>query len=179
MDPRLKKVKLFIHGTCTAERFGPGGWACHLVCADVAADMFGSDPKTSENRMSLRAAIEGFRALKQRCLVTAYTDSEYLYKGATIGLPKWKTNGWQTKTGEVKNQASWQELGEAAAQHVVRWWWIKSDSPEFPEHQICEKLALDAATQQTSSPLTRKPPERVPTQEADAAPSPIVPDGAA
>lgn len=172
MEPtsQLKKVKLFIHGTCTTDKLGPAGWACRLVCENVTADMSGSDPKSSVNRMSLRAAIEGLRALKQRCLVTAYTNSEYLFKGMTWWVPKWKTNGWQTETGgEVKNQAVWQELGDAAAHHVVRWQWIKSDSPDLPDQQACEKLALDAATQQTWSPLTRKAPERGTLQEADAA----------
>ena len=67
MEPtsQLKKVKLFIHGTCTSDRFGPAGWACRLVCENVAADMSGSDPKSSVNRMFLRAAIEGLKALKQ------------------------------------------------------------------------------------------------------------------
>jgi len=170
MEPRLKKIKLFIHGTCSGGKSGPGGWACRLLCNNVAADMFGSDPKTSENRMLLRAAIAGLRALKQRCHVTAYTSSEYLSKGMTWWLPKWKTNGWQTGTGEVKNQALWQELGDAAAQHVMRWWWIKSDSPDFPDQQICEKLAVDAAAQQISSPLIRKAP-RSATPEPEALPS--------
>ena len=166
---RLKKVKLFIHGTCTTDKLGPAGWACRLLYDNVAADMSGSDPKSSLNRMSLRAAIEGLKALKQRCLVTAYTNSEYLFKGMTLWLPKWKTNGWQTETGgEVKNQSVWQELGDAAAHHVVRWHWIKPDSPDLPDQQLCEKLALDAATQQTSSPLTRKAPDRANMEQGDA-----------
>lgn len=128
--------------------------------------MFGSDPESSENRMALRGAIEAFRALKQRCLVTAYTDSEYLYKGMTKWLPKWKTNGWQTETGQVKNQALWQELGAEAARHVVRWRMTTSESCDFPELQICQKLAVDAAAQQISSPLIRKPAQA-------AAPEPV------
>ena len=91
-------------------------------------------------------------------------------------LPKWKTNGWQTGSGEVKNQELWKELGKAAEQHVVRWWLVKADSPDTSEHQLCDKLATDAAAQQISSPLTRKSSERVSAlNTADVIPS-IAPD---
>jgi ribonuclease HI len=171
MEPisNLKKVKLFIQGACPSGKIGVAGWACRLVCDGVTADMSGCDPESSENRMSLRGATEGFRALKQRCLVTAYTNSEYLYKGITNWLPKWKTNGWQTETGQVKNQALWQELGNEAARHVVRWRALTSESPDFAELQDCAKLALEAATQQSSSPLTRKPSQGASANEGSAA----------
>ena len=172
MEPisHLKKDTLFICGTSTGEKVGHGGWACRLVFGDAVAEAFGSSPHTSTNRMTLRAGIEGFRALKHRCHVTVRTNSDYICKGMTWWLPKWKTNGWQTGTGEVKNQELWKELGETAAQHVVRWSWVKPESPEAAELQMCEKLAQDAANQQTSLPLTRKGPEQcVATQEPQAA----------
>jgi ribonuclease HI len=175
MEPtwKLKKVKLFIGAVCTSDRVGPGGWACRLHFQNVVSEMFGCDPKTTANRMVLRAAIAGLRVIKQRCRVNLLTNSDYLYNGMTRWLPKWKTNGWQTETGEVKNQELWKELGEVAAQHVMRWSWLKSDGPDISELQVCEKLALEAASQQTSSPLMRKlsmdlaPEDTIPTAQPD------------
>ncbi len=116
MEPtsNLKQVTLFIHGVCTADKVGPGGWVCRLVCDGVVAEMFGCNPQTTVNRMALRAAIEGLTALKHRCRVNVRTGSDYVCKGMTWWLPRWKTNGWQTETGEVKNQELWKELGDAA-----------------------------------------------------------------
>ena len=162
MEPawKLKKVALFVHGACTTDRTGLGGWACRLHFNDVVSETFGCDSQATANQMTLRAAIEGLRAIKQRCRVTVLTTSEYLQNGMTRWLPNWKTNGWQTKGGAVKNQELWKELGEAAGHHVVRWWLIKPGSSDFAEYQICEKLATEAAVQQISSPLVRKSPEQ-------------------
>lgn len=173
MEPisNLKKVTLFIHGVCTGDKVGPGGWASRLVCDGVVAEMFGCNPQTTANRMTLRAAIEGLQALKHRCRVNVRTDSDYVYNGMTKWLPKWKTNGWQTESGEVKNQELWKELGDAAARHVVRWTWVKVDSPDLAEHQACEALANEAANKQIASPLVRKPPQSVATDEVAIAPA--------
>jgi ribonuclease HI len=176
MEPisHLKKITLFISAACTTDRVGSGGWACRLQFGDVVSEMFGCDAKTTVNRMAIRAATEGLRAIKQRCCVDVHTSSDYVYNGMRNWLPKWKTNGWQTESGEVKNQELWKELGEAAAQHVVRWWLVKADSPDAAEHQFCDKLASEAAAQQISSPLTRKLPERVgEPKTADIIPSTV------
>jgi ribonuclease HI len=44
--------------------------------------------------MELEAAIRGFRALKEGCRVTVITDSQYVQRGMTEFLPRWKQNGW-------------------------------------------------------------------------------------
>ena len=165
MEPtwKLKKVTLFVSGVCTTDRTGPGSWACRLHFNDVVSEMFGYDPQTTANQMALRAALEGLKVIKERCRVTVLTTSEYLQNGMTRWLPIWKTNGRQTKTGAVKNQELWKELGEAAAQHVMRWWMVKPNSADIEEYQTCEKLATEAAAQQISSSLVRKLPERVTT----------------
>jgi ribonuclease HI len=45
--------------------------------------------------MELIAAIEGLRALKRSSQVTVLTDSEYVRRGITEFLPRWKANGWR------------------------------------------------------------------------------------
>jgi ribonuclease HI len=65
--------------------------------------------------MELFAAIEGLRALKRASQVTVLTDSEYVRRGITEFLPRWKANGWRASTGKpVVNRDLWEELEELA-----------------------------------------------------------------
>jgi len=76
--------------------------------------------------MELMAAIEALNALKRRCPVELFTDSEYLQKGIQSWLPRWKTSGFRTIDGHpVKNQDLWQKLEQAASQHEVEWKWVR------------------------------------------------------
>ena len=46
--------------------------------------------------MELSAAIEGLRALKERCTVEIVTDSEYVKNGITTWIHGWKRKNWVT-----------------------------------------------------------------------------------
>ena len=54
----------------------------------------GTEQNTTNNRMELRAAIEGLKALKEDCAVEVITDSEYLKNGITTWIHNWKRRGW-------------------------------------------------------------------------------------
>jgi ribonuclease HI len=90
----LSEVEIVADGSCLGNP-GPGGWACILRCGERERVLQGSTPDTTNNRMELVAAIEGLRALKRACRVTVVTDSEYVRRGITEFLPRWKTNEWQ------------------------------------------------------------------------------------
>jgi ribonuclease HI len=58
--------------------------------------------------------------------VEVYTDSEYVKNGITEWLPAWKRRGWKTADRKpVKNIDLWQALDALAAQHEVRWHWVR------------------------------------------------------
>ncbi len=81
---------------------------------------------TTNNRMELKAAIEGLKALKKHCDVTLYTDSQYVKKGITEWLTNWKQKGWKTAARKpVKNIDLWQHLDELQTRHNVDWHWVK------------------------------------------------------
>lgn len=89
-------------------------------------EICGGEPATTNNRMELTAAIRGLEALKRRCVVTIYTDSEYVRKGIDEWLANWKRRGWKTAAKKpVKNEDLWRELDKAAAQHEVTWRWVR------------------------------------------------------
>jgi ribonuclease HI len=71
----MKRVQLITDGACVGNP-GPGGWAYILRYGEHKREMSGSEPATTNNRMELRAAIEGMRALREPCEVEVVTDSE-------------------------------------------------------------------------------------------------------
>ncbi|HEV2491514.1 MAG TPA: ribonuclease HI [Terriglobia bacterium] len=147
----MKKVVVTTDGACIGNP-GPGGWACILRSGRVAREMYGSEPRTTNNRMELRAVIEGLRALREPCQVTVYTDSEYVRKGITEWLERWKLNGWKKRDkGKVVNQDLWMELDQAAQQHRIRWEWVRGHASHV-DNLRCDFLANRAAREQISSP---------------------------
>ena len=150
MTNGLKKVQLITDGACIGNP-GPGGWACILRYGDHKKEMFGSAKHTTNNRMELTAAVEGLRALKQRCEVEIITDSQYLKNGITKWVSGWKKNGWMTKEkSPVINQDLWQELDTQNAKHDTTWSWTKGHA-SHADNNRCDELATAAARSQTSS----------------------------
>ncbi len=122
----MPRVTIYTDGACNPNP-GPGGWAAVLLFPDQdAQELVGSVPDTTNNRMELRAALEGLRALPDPHQVHLYTDSQYLRQGITEWLPRWEERGWQTVAKKsVKNQDLWQELATELQRHRTTWHWTK------------------------------------------------------
>lgn len=124
----MATVTLYTDGACRGNP-GPGGWGALLMAGGREKTLHGGEHETTNNRMELRAAIEGLNALKRRCRVDLYTDSRYVMQGITEWLENWKRRGWKTAAKKsVKNQDLWQELDEAVTRHDVHWHWVKGHS---------------------------------------------------
>jgi len=146
----MKKVQLITDGACIGNP-GPGGWACILRYGDHKKEMWGSEPHTTNNRMELRAAVEGLRALKEGCAVEVVTDSQYLRNGITEWIHGWKRNGWRTKSkSPVVNQDLWKALDEQNERHNTQWSWTKGHA-SHADNNRCDELATAAAREQSSS----------------------------
>ncbi len=112
-----------------------------LRYGDARKTLHGGEPETTNNRMELRAAIEGLRALKRRCAVELYTDSQYVRRGVLEWLERWKSNGWRTADRKpVKNVDLWQALEEQVSRHDVRWHWVKGHAG-IPDNEMADQLA--------------------------------------
>lgn len=145
-----KKVLLVTDGSCRGNP-GPGGWACLLRCGGHVKEIYGSSPRTTNNRMELAAAIEGLRALKEPCEVTVITDSEYVKKGVTEWIHGWKRRGWKTAGKKpVLNQDLWQELDRQAGRHATVWTWTRGHSDHADNNRV-DSLATQAADEQSFS----------------------------
>jgi ribonuclease HI len=146
----VKKVQLITDGACLGNP-GPGGWASILIHNRRTKEMWGSEPHTTNNRMELRAAIEGLRALTEACAVEVVTDSEYVKNGITTWIHGWKRKGWMTAAKKpVVNQDLWKALDEEAARHQTTWVWTKGHASHAGNNR-CDELANRAAHEQSSS----------------------------
>jgi ribonuclease HI len=149
-----KQVRLSTDGACIGNP-GPGGWACVLRFGAHTGELFGCDPDTTNNRMELQAVIEGLRALKEPCLVSISTDSQYVQRGITEWLSGWKANGWRKSRSskgnrDVLNQDLWKQLDKEVACHSVSWKWVKGHADDL-DNLRCDSLANRAARDQISS----------------------------
>ncbi len=133
-------VEVFSDGACKGNP-GPGGWGALLRFRGVEKELWGGEDPTTNNRMELLAVIKALQALKRRSSVRITTDSQYVKKGITEWMDRWKQNGWKTAARKpVKNVDLWQELDSAVAQHRVQWRWVKGHSGHA-ENERADALA--------------------------------------
>ena len=133
-------VELFTDGACSGNP-GPGGWGALMRWQGHEREMMGGERATTNNRMELRAVIEGLNALKRPMRVAVYTDSQYVQKGISEWLPAWKKRNWRTADKRpVKNADLWRALEEAAARHRVTWHWVRGHNGHA-ENERADALA--------------------------------------
>lgn len=134
------KVVLYTDGACKGNP-GPGGWGAVLHYRNARKLLHGGEADTTNNRMELMAAIRGLKALKRSCEVELYTDSQYVRKGITEWMDRWKQNGWKTAARKpVKNEDLWRQLDEEVARHSVNWHWVKGHAGN-PGNELADELA--------------------------------------
>ncbi|MBI5448607.1 MAG: ribonuclease HI [Gammaproteobacteria bacterium] len=133
-------VSIYTDGACRGNP-GPGGWGALLRYHEHEKILYGAETHTTNNRMELMAAIQALQALQQTCQVELTTDSEYVRRGITEWIHKWKKNNWKTADKkDVKNRDLWQTLDTLSQQHHLTWHWIKGHS-NHPENDQADALA--------------------------------------
>ena len=137
-------VTIYTDGACSGNP-GPGGYAAILMLNDNKKEIFGAESNTTNNRMELRAAIEGLKALKRPCKVMLYSDSAYLVKAYNNNwVEGWKKKSWRNSSGEqVKNIDLWQEIEALRQVHEITFIKVKGHADnEF--NNRCDELAVSA-----------------------------------
>ena len=142
----MKHVTIHSDGACLGNP-GPGGWSAVLEYGKVKKEISGAEIATTNNRMELLAAVEALARLKEPCAVEFVTDSQYLRKGITEWIARWKAKGWMTlKREPVKNEDLWRRLDAEAARHRIAWKWVKGHAGHAGNER-CDTLALAAQEQ--------------------------------
>ena len=136
-----KKVTIYTDGACSGNP-GKGGWGSILIYGDVVKELSGGEDNTTNNRMELKAVIEGLKALKSPCDVEIYSDSAYVVNAFTQKwIDNWIKNNWKTADKKsVKNVDLWQELLVLIKTHNVTFKKVKGHS-DNELNERCDKLA--------------------------------------
>ncbi|MEW6486926.1 MAG: ribonuclease HI [Thermodesulfobacteriota bacterium] len=111
-EPRAKQADVWIYtdGACAGNP-GPGGWAAVLVRGGRYEELGGAEAHTTNNRMEMRAAVEGLGAVGPAERAHVVTDSKYLHDGISRWIHAWKRRGWRKADGnEVLNRDLWEAL---------------------------------------------------------------------
>lgn len=138
------EIKIYTDGACLGNP-GRGGWAAVLIYKEHYKEIFGSEAHSTNNRMELKAAIEGLKTLKKPSEATIYTDSKYVMDGSTKWMLNWKKNSWKGADKKpIKNIDLWQELDAELANHKINWVWVKGHSGN-KYNEIVDSLARNAA----------------------------------
>lgn len=136
-------IVIYTDGACSGNP-GPGGFCAIITFDSHEKVVSGVESETTNNRMELRAVIEGLRALKRPCSVTVVSDSKYVCDAINRGwLATWQKNGWRkSNKAPVSNQYLWKDLIEQLSIHEVTFEWIKGHDGH-PFNERCDKIAVE------------------------------------
>src|SRR4051794_25905960 len=151
--PETPEITIYTDGGADPNP-GTGGWAAILLdkATGKHRELSGGEPRATNNRMELTAAIRALEALKRPCRVRLYTDSQYLRKGITEWLPGWIARGWKRKDGELQNEDLWRRLAELIQEHEIRWDWVKGHAGNRWNERADELATLEIRKQRGSRP---------------------------
>ena len=141
-----QKVAIYTDGACLGNP-GPGGYGVVMLYGDHRKELSGGFRLTTNNRMEIFAVIAGLRALKTKCEVTIYSDSQYVVNAIMKGwVRRWKGNGWmRNKTERAVNIDLWQLMLDLLAnQNKVDFVWVRGHAGNR-ENERCDQLAVSAA----------------------------------
>jgi len=139
------EVTIYTDGGCI-DNPGPGGYGVILLCKGKRRELSGGFRRTTNNRMEILAAIKGLEALKTRCRVTIYSDSQYLVNAMEQGwAQRWQANNWwRNRKEKAINPDLWERLLGLCEQHEVRFEWIRGHAGTT-ENERADVLARESA----------------------------------
>ena len=146
MDPPVNDVTIYADGAASPNP-GAGGYGVVLIRHGQRQELSGGFKHTTNNRMEILGTIVGLRSLNgERCTVTIYSDSKYvvdMFKGGYV--EQWRRHGWRRNKGKdpALNPDLWGELLNLAAQHEVRFVWVRGHA-DSQENARCDELAVAA-----------------------------------
>ena len=130
------RITIYTDGACDNHADNqPGGWAAILQATDDDGAVVrekvisGGAENTTNNRMELKAVIEGLKALKRPSKITVVTDSRYV-KDIATGAKK-----------VSRNKSLWQEYYRNAERHHIDWKYVAGHSGDVLNER-CDRLAV-------------------------------------
>ncbi len=145
----MKTVEIYTDGACSGNP-GPGGWGVVLLYEGKKKELSGFEADTTNQRMELRAVIEGLAALKEPCKVKLYSDSAYVINAFRQSwIRNWERRSWMNSRNQpVKNQDLWQQLLPLTKTHDITWVKVKGHSDNVWNNRS-DQLAVQAIKDNT------------------------------
>lgn len=106
-------INIYTDGGCGNNTDKIGGWGAILEAPGQRKEMHGGEACSTNNRMEIRAVIEGLKAIKiNGAEIKVYSDSAYVVNCFRNGWYKtWLKNGWRNSQKKaVENKELWEEL---------------------------------------------------------------------
>jgi ribonuclease HI len=130
-------ITVYTDGACSGNP-GPGGWAAIIADDGVERIVSGADPRTTNQRMELMAAIEGLAAIPGRRRVHVYTDSAYVMNCfEQRWWDRWEKNGWLGAGKKpVTNRDLWERLIAETRRHEVVWHKVRGHSGDVMNDRV-------------------------------------------
>jgi ribonuclease HI len=145
MSRNRPEVILYTDGACSGNP-GPGGWGALLKYNGREKTISGGETYTTNNRMEMKAVIEGLNALTMPCHVKIHSDSALIINAFTKGwIDSWKKKGWKKSDKKpVENRELWEGIIEAAGPHTIEWIKVKGHSDNVLNNRV-DALAVEAS----------------------------------
>ena len=139
----MKTVDIYTDGACPNNP-GDGGYCAILIYNGIEKVISGNEKDTTNNRMELLAVIKGLEALKEKCLVNLYSDSQYVVDAFNQGwILTWVNNNWKTAgKKEVKNVDLWMQLLKLYNEHEISFIKVKGHADNEYNNK-CDKIAVN------------------------------------
>lgn len=139
------KFELHTDGSCPAQG-GRGGWAyCYYGFMPDGSKTpvkagSGYEAKSTNNRMEMRAVIEGIKAIdavaNRHCEIFLHSDSQYVLKGLCLWYDNWVRKNKQN----VMNRDLWEKMIAISKPHFIRAIWVKGHAGHA-ENERCDQMA--------------------------------------
>ncbi len=145
----FKTVEIYTDGACSGNP-GNGGWATILIYNGKEKILSGGEKDTTNNKMELTAIVKGLEALKEKCNVNLYSDSQYSLSAFTEGwIDSWLLNGFKTANNKpVKNSELFIKIYDLTKVHNVNFIKVKGHADNVNNNR-CDKIARDEISKLT------------------------------
>jgi ribonuclease HI len=153
-EPRATSARflVFSDGSSLTNPGGPGGTGFVVVDRARPALRFGGTRWVTDgafavtnNRMELRAVLDGLDGLPAGEAVDVVSDSRYVIDALSKWIHGWRKKGWRTASGDpVLNRDLIEALDARARELTVRYTWVRGHDGHAV-NEIVDALAQSAA----------------------------------
>lgn len=125
-----KVLRIYTDGGCSGNQNEEnlGGWGAILEFGEAQRELYGSEARTTNNRMEMTALLEAFKAIKkENQTIEVFSDSSYLMDCfRKKWYENWRKNGWKTSGKKpVENRDLWQQLLPYTERHRISFYRVK------------------------------------------------------